>query len=168
MDDKLIIGAPDDIKQRVVALIVSSPLCLISWVFEWAGLYVDKHRYASIFLIAAWILASIAVAYEANTQYRIDKRGVSRTVLKRFITFIPWKEMKYIGACVDAPDWPSPTGNSGNHVMLFSKIPHSEYKRFHIIIHRILDARHVISVRYVDDETYEKVLEFSGGERNIE
>lgn len=168
MDDKLIIGAPDDIKQKAIALIVLSPFCLISWIFEWAGWYVDKHKLGSIFLIAVWVVAIIALIHEGNTQYEIDKNGVTRTMFKRYITFIPWEEMKYIGACIDEPDWPGPAGRSGYKVMLFSKIPYSEYKRFHIIIHRILDARHVISVRYVDDETYEKVLEFSGGERNIE
>lgn len=168
MDDKITIGAPDNIKQKVIALIAFSPICLIDWILEWVGLGADEPKYASMFIIAAWILAFIGMGFEAYTQYKIDRRGVTRMVFKKFVTFIPWEEMKYIGDCIDTPDWQLPVGGPHNHVMLFSRVPYSEYMRFHIIIHRLIETRHVISIRYIDDETYEKVLELSGGERNIE
>ena len=169
MDDKLIIGAPDDIKQKAIALIALLPICFVDWIFMWVGWRApDEPKTASIFMIGFWIVCLIVLAFEAYTQYRIDGHGVTRTIFKRFTTFFPWEEMKFIGDCIDTPDLPYRTGNSGNHVMLFSKVPYLEYRQFHIIIHRFLETRHVISIRYIDDETYEKILEFSGGERNME
>lgn len=169
MDDKLIIGAPDDIKQKAIALIALLPICFVDWIFAWVGWRTpDEPKSASIFMIGIWLVALIVLGFEAYTQYIIDGHGVTRTIFKRFITFIPWEEMKYIGDCIDTPDLPNPAGGGWRKVMLFSKVPYSEYKRYHIIIHRLLETRRVISIRYIDDETYEKILEFSGGERNIE
>lgn len=75
--------------------------------------------------------------------------------------------MKYIGAGFAPRDYYSSIIYPNQYEMLFSKIPYMEYKRFHTLLHRLLDTKYIIRLGYIDDETYEKILEFSGGERNI-
>ena len=68
MDDKLIIGAPDDIKQKAIALIALLPICFVDWIFMWVGWRApDEPKTASIFMIGFWIVCLIVLAFEAYT-----------------------------------------------------------------------------------------------------
>ena len=71
--------------------------------------------------------------------------------------------MKYIGVCLA-----SDTRFTARYEILLSKIPYSEFKGYHTMLHRWRDSKSFIRLLYISDELYEKILEFSGGERNIE
>ena len=169
MDDSIIIISPKEPKKStIVAFILLLPFCFLDRIIEWAGLGSVEPKILSVFVAIAWLLGAVGVVFEAGLRYRIDKNGVTRTLFGKFATFIPWDEMKFIGTCIAPLDFTFLPVNNSRVEMLFSRRPYSEYKNYHTLIHRLRDNRHVISIWYIDDETYEKILEFSGGERNIE
>lgn len=168
LDDCMIIDSRENAKKMFFALLMCSPICLIDWILVWTGLAEpDEPKIASGFLIAFFVFAFFCAAIEARITIRFDKDGATRTIFGIYTVFIPWDEMKYIGAGFAPRDYYSSIIYPNQYEMLFSKIPYMEYKRFHTLLHRLLDTRYIIRLGYIDDETYEKILEFSGGERNI-
>ncbi|MFR7757742.1 MAG: hypothetical protein ACLU3G_01320 [Christensenellales bacterium] len=162
-DDHIIVEARQNAKKMFFAMLAISPLCLVNWALVWIGLAdPNDPKVASYFLIAFFAFELFQIAVEAGTTFRFDRNGATETVFKK-VVFIPWSEMKYIGAC----DSPSTVYHS-RYEMLFSKIPYSEFKKYHTMLYRMRESRYLIRLKYIDDETYEKILEFAGGERNIE
>lgn len=168
-DDHIDIDARKNAKEMFYALLLISPLCLIDWILVWTGLAEpDEPKITSGFVIILLIISFFGVAVEATIKFRFDKDGATRTVFKKYVVFIPWDEMKYIGVCQAARDYPS--GIPPKMILLCSKLPLSKYKRFHpFIIDRWIESKKVITMglQQIDDEIVEKILEFSGGERNI-
>lgn len=163
-DDYVAIDSRKNAKEMALALLAASPICLIDWILEWVGwAEPNDPKIASAFIIAILLAAFIGVAIEASATFRFDRKGATRKMLKNYVVFIPWEEMKYIGVCLA-----SDTRFTARYEILLSKIPYSEFKGYHTMLHRWRDSKSFIRLLYISDELYEKILEFSGGERNIE
>ena len=165
MNDCMIIGPPKGTKLLLVICSIAVPIFLYLWI---------THKSTNILIFAffmfwIWFFALVYAFVVYNTNYIIDKVEVTRTILNRFSTHIKWTEMKYIGVCKEPYDVHTSGGTMHRSVMLFSKIPFCEYNKPHLfILDRIVETKHLIAIEYIDDETYENILKFSGGERNIE
>lgn len=169
-EDCIIISPPKDIKQTIIAFIAIFPLCFIDWIAEWMGFERTGFKIASLTLSLAWITGAIGEAFVYNTEYRIDRNGVVRTYFEKYKKSISWSEMKFVGWCAEAADVELAPVNVTRYGVLFSKVSFSQYNKCHLYIQRIIENRNCIFIlnKYIDDETYEKILEFSGGERNIQ
>ncbi len=163
-DDYVEIDSRKNAKEIALAILAISPLCLFDWVCVWAGWQEpDEPKITSCFLIALVILSLIGAAVEGSTTFRFDRKGATRKMFINYVVFIPWEEMKYIGACM-APA----TRFGARQEILLSKVPYSKFMKYNTTSHRWYGSRTVIRLLYIDDELYEKILELSGGERNIE
>lgn len=144
-------------------------LCVNKKVGIFPRLTADGELLFLMFILCASFAYVTAYSFQlANTHYIIDKRGITRVFLKKNFGCILWTEMKYIGVCMEHTDARMGNSSRPRKIMLFSMRPFSDYDRYHAVIGRQLEAKTAFVIKYIDDETYEKILEFSGGERNIE
>lgn len=168
-NDYMIISPPNNLIQVIIALILVSPLCFIDLILERMGFGKSENYIASIFITIIMIIIVIGLAFEYNTQYRIDRNGVARIIFKKYKKFISWNEMKYIGLCKIPDDIILSSAHQTKFAILFSKISFEQYNKCHIRVNRYLEYKNYIEIPddYINCEIYEKKLEFSGGERNI-
>ena len=159
-DSRIIIEADEPKKSTIVAVILFFPLCLVDWIFVWVGMAEpDEPKTASFFIFLCWLVIIAGVVAESNVRYKIDRNGVTRIFFKRFVTFLPWSDMRYIGTRSRSVIF----GKWTHTNMIFSTVPFSEYINDGSL--RIL--KKAICVRYIGDDLYDQVLDFCGGERDF-
>ena len=115
------------------------------------------------------IIAVIGLVFEYNSEFIIDRNGVARIFFKKYKKFISWDEMKYVGECTIPGDIILSSMHQTKFAILFSKISFEQYNKCQLKISRYLEYKNYIEIPddYINCEIYEKILEFSGGERII-
>ena len=139
---------------------------LLAMVFIRYSKQQTQCRFLFMFLVTFITFVYTFIVF--HTDYIIDNNGVTRVILRKFSQHIQWSEMKYIGACEEPVEGgTSRGGHLARTVMVFSKISYEDYMKHHSFIGRLLETKSVFAIQYIDDEIYERILKFSGGERNI-
>lgn len=160
--DEIRINAPKGTKFIFIFCLVISSVSLL------IGITSDD----SYCTFGAWTLfgtlfsCGIYFFYQLKTYFIIDKDGITRYFLKHS-RHMQWSEMKYIGYGKERVDLDTAVTSGPRTVMLFMTVPYSEYDRYHTIAGTIRQNKYVFTIEYIDDATYQKILSFSGGERNI-
>lgn len=166
MEERMIIGPPKGTKFIYILSLVCSPFFF--WLWFLSDIPNSRHNVDFFFMFLVTFITFVYTFIVFHTDYIIDNNGVARVILRKFSQHIQWSEMKYIGACEEpAEGGTSRGGHLTRTVMVFSKISYEDYMKHHSFIGRLLETKLVFAIQYIDDETYEKILEFSGGERNI-
>ena len=160
--DEIRINAPKGTKFIFIFCLVLTAVCIILLFTPFA----ESNSLRLWFFLVFIAICDIVFFYELKKTYLIDANGITRTFLV-FSKQMKWSEMKYIGACFEHNDTAPGVTSGPRRVMLFMTISYSEYDKHHSFAGLIKQEKYVFTIEYIDDATYQKILSFSGGERNI-
>ncbi len=158
--DRIEIRSKEPRKSTIIAYALLTPFFFANELFEWLGLGSADPEWFGLFFFFIWLISVADVATSAGLRYRIDAGGVTRTYFNsnKYIARIPWSEMKYIGKNL--------RGRWRYGEIVFSKVPLAEYRKRRLS--RSLHAlQNTIAIPYIEDKLYEKILDLSGGERDL-
>mgnify|MGYP004512252237 CR=1 FL=1 len=156
--DRIEIRSKEPRKSTIIAYAMITPFFFANELFKWLGLGSADPEWVGLIIFFGWLLGVADVATSAGLHYRVDTGGVTRTFYNKHVVRIPWSEMKFIGKNL--------RGRWRYGEIVFSKVPLAEYRK-----RRLSRSSHAlqsaIAVPYSEDGLYEKILEFSSGERDL-